>query len=185
MSDIFLIVPWFIAFGAIVVAYFEHKEKIKAGIKPNIDIYTTLGQQEIGKIELKIKNYGPGIARNIKFQFIEGGDFITPSKEKIKDLDIICQGIDSLGPDIEKYFVLTNLPENYVDEKMNVNLVISVIYEDQEGERYTPKPFNIRLKEYHGLRYPPIISIPPHGCSAPTSNTETYYSDPSGNIPPR
>jgi hypothetical protein len=122
------------------------------------------------------------MTRNVKFHFSESGDFITPSKEKIKDLDIICHGIDSLGPNIEKNFVLTDLKENYIDEKMNVNMVLSVFYEGQNGQKYTSKPFNIRLSEFHGLRYPKDASATPLDFSAATSNMDIVYSDPSGNM---
>ena len=186
-TEIFEIIPWFLAVGAIVVAYFEHKEKIKIETKPNLDIYTTLGQLEIEKIELKIKNYGPGIARNIQFQFLEGGDFLTPSGEKIKDLDLLQKGIDSLGPNMEKFFILTNLKQEYVEQKMNANFSISISYYDENGVKYDPNPFNIRLREYHGLKYPNrIISASKISMSAATSSTDftSEYSDPSGNLPP-
>ena len=160
-SVIVTILPWFLAVGSVIVAYFEHKERIKIETKPNIAVFSTLGSQDISKIELHIKNYGPGIARNVTFSILEGGNFCTPSGEGIKDLDIIQNGIDPLGRDEERSFVLTKLSENYVEKKMDVNITISVIYENESGDKFTPKPFNIRFKEFHGLRYAKHSSATP------------------------
>jgi hypothetical protein len=184
-SDIGTILTLFLAFGALVVAYFEHKERIKIETRPNIAIFHTLGSQNISLMEVHIKNYGPGIARNVKFTIIAGEDFITPSGESIKDLNIMKNGIDTLGREEERFFVITNLRENYVDMKMNVNITISVTYENDNGESFTThKPFNIPFNEFHGLRYSSKLnSATPEYFAAATSNTEMqYYSDPSGNI---
>lgn len=186
-SDIVVtIIPWFLAFGGIVVGYFQYIERVKIETKPNIAIFHTIGSQNISDIELHIKNYGPGIARKVEFSFINGGDFKTPSGDEIQELDLMKNGIDTLGRDEEKKFVLTNLKTNYVETKMDINITVSVTYKSERGMRYTPDPFKIRLKEFHGLRYFPIICATPEDYTAATPNTDIgYYSDASGNIVPK
>jgi hypothetical protein len=189
LLTIAVVVPWLLTLVTSIFALFKHKENIRIQneiiriqTQPNIDIITTIGQSKVSKIELHIKNYGPGIARKIIFKCVEGGEFVTQRGDKLENLDIIKNGIDSLGPDKEKFFVLTDLGEKYIDEKMNVNITISITYENDKGDEFHPDAFHIRFKEYHGLELPPTTNATLVDCLAPTVNTDFGYSDCSGNF---
>ena len=137
--------------------------------KPTLNIFYQSGKTHTELIELVIKNEGPGIARNIHFDVLEGGDFVTISNDKIKDLAIIKEGIDSSSPNGEDRFILTDLSENYVQSKMNVKIKISARCEDDHGKNYRFGPFEISLKKLHGLRLS-------------SSDNEMRYTCPSGNV---
>jgi hypothetical protein len=174
------VIGWIFAFASIGINFLIHQENKNLKLKPNIDLSLQLGREHNNLIEFRVKNYGPGIARKIHFKIKEGGDFITTSGDKFENLPIIMMGIDSLGPDENRWFVITNLSEHYVEKKMDVQFKIEITYEDEKGGKYTPTQFSIPLKVFHGLRYPLSQQLVSYTRQDITGATP-HYSDSSNN----
>ncbi len=130
----------------------------RENIRPNIGIQLESSQVGMNFVNVKISNFGKGIAKKVVFSFLGRDGLCIPENqdvvvEKFRKLAIFRQGIESMG--INQ--VISSFLFSFIDLGKELNgdifkpyLNIIVTFEDVEGTLYN-NAFTIDFAQYEGI----------------------------------
>lgn len=140
-------------------AQIKQLEELKReNIRPNIGIQLESSPAGVNFVNVKISNFGKGIAKKVVIRFLDSnGNEVQKDKdvvvEKFRRLAIFRQGIQSMGigQEITSYiFSFIDLGRELDGEIFKPILNIKVDFEDVEGTPYT-NAFTIDFAQYEGI----------------------------------
>jgi hypothetical protein len=141
-------------------AQIEQVDELKReNIRPNVSVTLKSSESELSFMDARIHNQGKGIARNIKFTFIDRDEReIKHSENEVVDeflkLHIFSDGMHSLGigQKIESFLFSFFEIKNKIKEPdvFSIYFKIKVSYEDVEGTAYYNE-LTIDFKEFQGI----------------------------------
>ncbi len=148
-----LIFSGIVAFSTLVYAILtwklvkETKIMRKSQIEPYIVAYLDVAESRADIVFLKIKNIGPGVAKNVVFTIIKDIDY----KEAIplKKFGYFSDGIAYFPPEHEDKFLLFSLQEGNTKAKLDDYITIRIAYNNIFKELHETI-FNLRIKEVMG-----------------------------------
>lgn len=129
----------------------------KDGIKPNIDLYLKSSPAAFSFMDVHIVNNGSGSAQNVTFTFENKNTEETAVFEHVvslfKKLNILKNGISSLGVNEKRSGLVLNFIElntTHKDIIFDTNIVVNIVYEDIEGDKYSSK-VTMNFSEFLGI----------------------------------
>jgi hypothetical protein len=130
----------------------------RENIRPNIGIQLESSPVGMNFVNVKISNFGKGIAKKVAFAFLDReGNRVAANQdvvvEKFRKLAIFRQGIESMGISqvISSYvFSFLDLGKELNGEIFKPYLNIVVTFEDVEGTPYS-NAFTIDFAQYEGI----------------------------------
>ncbi|MCY1542518.1 hypothetical protein D9M68_782690 [compost metagenome] len=114
-------------------------------IKPHIDFSLVHSRVDIHFMEMKIANYGSGVAKYIRFNFLQGAEEVpggvgNPIVESIFERGAVSNGISNLGiGQVYKTFIFSFIDViNKIGEKeaFATRFSLEVVYHDMHGFEY-------------------------------------------------
>ncbi len=141
------------------LAQLQQLEELKReNIRPNIGIQIEGSPVGMNFFNVKVSNYGKGIARKLTFEFFDrNGTPVEPQKDvlidKFRKLAMFRVGIESMGIGqvITSYvFSFIELNTELAGDVFKPYLNIVVKFEDVEGNRYTNE-LTIDFAQYEGI----------------------------------
>lgn len=136
-----------------VITVFQLLESRKVRLQksaPNIIAYLKSAENHIA-LELYIKNFGEGVARNVKVNFLK--DFKRYNNEEMyfSTIGIVKNGFNYFPPDYSlKFYVgsMTSLAEENPDDK----IVIEITYQSQDNRSFR-NIFELPFNQIFGQNY--------------------------------
>ena len=129
----------------------------KDGIKPNIDLYLKSSPAAFSFMDVHIVNNGSGSAQNVTITFENKNTEETAVFEHVvslfKKLNILKNGISSLGVNEKRSGLVLNFIElntTHKDIIFDTNIVVNIVYEDIEGDKYSSK-VTMNFSEFLGI----------------------------------
>lgn len=128
-------------------------------IKPHIDFSLVHSRVDFHFMEMKIANYGSGVAKNIKFSLLHGSDEFpasvgNPIVVSIFERGAVLNGISNLGiGQVYKTFIFSFLDViNEIGEKevFSTRFSIEIIYHDMHGFEYRDVVF-VDMSSFSGV----------------------------------
>lgn len=134
------------------------KELKRENIRPNVGLEFEHSHVGIHFINVKINNFGNGIAKKIRFKFLDrNGDLVSTNEDvlvaKFKNLAMFTVGVESLGirQVISTFlFSFLDLQKELKGDIYSPYVRVHIIFEDVEGTLYENE-FSIDFAQYKGM----------------------------------
>ncbi|RUT39815.1 hypothetical protein WG29040_05730 [Pseudomonas sp. PAMC 29040] len=134
------------------------KELKRENIRPNVGLEFEHSPVGIHFINVKINNFGNGIAKKIRFKFLDrNGDLVSTNEDvlvaKFKNLAMFTVGVESLGirQVISTFlFSFLDLQKELKGDIYSPYVRVHIIFEDVEGTLYENE-FSIDFAQYKGM----------------------------------
>ena len=116
----------------------------KDALKPAVSVALRSSRHGLSFMNVHISNKGAGIARNIRFRFVncnpDAEDVFNSLQQHIEKLTILSEGISALaaGEELNSFlFSFIDLTGKYGDRSFQYFAEVHIDYEDIEGTKYT------------------------------------------------
>ncbi|WP_303917895.1 hypothetical protein [Draconibacterium sediminis] len=133
-----------------LMLWIESKATRKQKLTPMIIAYLKTAENHV-MLELRIKNIGEGIAKNVSIKTLQDYERLGKSNLLLSEIGVIKNGFNSFPPQYELIFYIGRLTEIYEKDR-DGSIKLEFSYESSDNRKFS-EIFELPFKQIYGQNY--------------------------------